>query len=337
MIGYRKKIRYLSIMLVCLAAATMAKGEGDVKKAAFAGGCFWCMEPPFRLLKGVTDVKVGYMGGTKEKPTYEEVSSGTTGHREAIQAAYNPAEVSYNELLDIFWQNIDPTDSGGQFADKGSQYKTAIFYYDEKQKRIAEISKETLDKSGKFDKPIVTEIIKAATFYPAEAHHQEYYKKNPVRYKLYKEMSGREAYLREVWSNTTREELKKRLTPLQYEVTQECGTELPFKNEYWDNKREGIYVDIVSGEPLFSSIDKFDSGTGWPSFTRPLEPGNIVEKEDKSRMMTRIEVKSKKAGSHLGHIFTDGSQPAGLRYCINSSALLFIPKEDKKLFGKVRQ
>ena len=327
------------IVLIFLAMSAVAGGEDDMKKATFAGGCFWCMEPPFRILKGVTDVKVGYTGGTKENPTYEEVSSGMTGHREAIQITYDPAKVPYNELLDIFWQNIDPTDPGGQFADKGPQYETAIFYDDAEQKRIAERSKDALNRSGKFARPIVTKIIKAGPFYPAEAYHQEYYKKNPVKYKLYKEGSGREAYLHKVWGETSKKAPEKRLTPLQYEVTQECGTEPPFKNEYWDNKREGIYVDIVSGEPLFSSLDKFDSGTGWPSFTRPLEPGNLVEKEDKGLAMTRTEVKSKKADSHLGHVFLDGLQPAGLRYCINSAALRFIPKEDleKEGYGKYQK
>jgi len=317
--------------------------------AVFAGGCFWCVEADFEKVDGVMEVISGYTGGEEPDPTYEEVSSGKTGHVEAVQVFYDPDKVSYKELLDIFWRHVDPTDDRGQFVDRGSQYRTAIFYQDEDQKAQAEASRQALAKSGKYDKPIVTPILKAGSFYPAEEYHQNYYKTHGLRYQMYRSGSGRDAFLKKVWSNEgsgiagnpgrdsfvrpPKEELKKRLTPMQFKVTQEDATEPPFKNEYWDNKREGIYVDIASGEPLFSSRDKFDSGTGWPSFTKPLEPDNIVEHQDRSFLMVRTEVRSKNAGSHLGHVFEDGPPPTDRRYCINSAALRFIPKEDLEKEG----
>lgn len=309
--------------------------NNEYELATFAGGCFWCMVEPFDERPGIKGVLSGYTGGTVENPTYEQVCSDTTGHVEAVQITFDPNIVTYEDLLTLYWQQIDPTDTGGQFHDRGESYQTAIFYHNDLQKELAEKSKEALAKSGKFKKPIVTPIKPAAIFYPAEEAHQQYYKKNHFHYQTYKKGSGRAKFIEDHWQEKyDKEELKQRLSKEQYYVTQESGTEQPFHNEYWDHHEEGIYVDIVSGEVLFSSKDKFDAHCGWPSFTKPVVNQQITEHLDTSFGRVRTEVRSKNADSHLGHVFDDGpKEHGGLRYCINSAALKFIKKEDMEEAG----
>jgi peptide methionine sulfoxide reductase msrA/msrB len=337
----------------------------NYEKVVFAGGCFWCTESEFNHATGVVSAISGYADSAKENPSYEEVGSEQVKAREAVEVVYDPTLVNFETLLEKYWRHIDPTDNGGQFGDRGYSYTTAIYYTTEDQKLKSESAKIKIEEVKKVK--VVTDIIPFVNFYPAEEYHQDYKDKNPIRYAGYREGSGRNSYIRLHWqdgSTTTKaifdieknmqdknknksiekswlnfnSEMKtekiKSLTSIQYDVTQKEGTERPFNNEYDKNTEIGIYVDIVSGEPLYLSKDKYDSGTGWPSFVKPISDSVLTLKTDNYLLYSRTEVRSKIADSHLGHVFEDGpADKGGKRYCMNSAALRFVSLENMEKEG----
>ncbi len=329
----------------------------ELETITLAGGCFWCTEAFFQEENGVIDAVSGYAGGDEMSASYLKVVKGTTSHREAVQVTYDPSIISTEKILDIYWSHIDPTNTKGQFADNGFQYTSAIFYQNEDQGIIAKDAKIRLGKSGVFDKPIATEILPFTTFFKAEEYHQDYYKKSSDHYERYKKGSGRAGFIEDTWAkdaaikflqseqtksavkSTTQKrgdydytdeeiaEMLKNLDPLAYHIVAEGGTESPFKNAYWDNKAHGIYVDKVTGKPLFSSTHKYDSGTGWPSFWKTIDDDSVTMHEDNSLSTTRTEIRSD--AGHVGHLFLDGpKEEGGRRFCTNSASLKFIPKEE---------
>ncbi|MDN5708531.1 MAG: peptide-methionine (R)-S-oxide reductase MsrB [Planococcus sp. (in: firmicutes)] len=291
-------------------------------------------------MPGIDQIIAGYADGKNDQLVSPQALSNNFVQREAVQITFNPLVYSYDKLLTIFWRSIDPTDAGGQFQDRGEAYKTAIFYHDDEQKKSAEQAKRELEESQRFSGSIATDIIAAGFFHPAEEKYQDYYKKNAFHYRKHCEESGRKEFIEKKWRiEKEGGRLKSRLTPLQYEVTQKNATEKPYENEFHNFTEEGIYVDIVSGEPLFSSIDQYDAGCGWPSFTRPISQYHINDVLDQRYGMNRTEVRSKFSDSHLGHLFYDGPKDkGGVRYCINSAALRFIPKDEleKEGYGEYR-
>ncbi len=307
-----------------------------------AGGCFWGLEKLMQSVPGVVNATSGYANGLAgEEPTYPSVSTGQTGYRETVRVEYDPQKVSLDALLFAYFHVIDPTVRNAQGNDRGSQYQTGIYFADDAARdtveRIAAIERSRYE-------PFAVEIKPLERFYDAEEYHQDYLDKNPMGY-CHISREEMETVSKMIidpadYRRPADDEIKAKLSPEQYHVTQEAGTEPPFQNQYWENHESGIYVDVVTGEPLFSSADKFDSGTGWPSFSRPIDENTLVLLADNSLGMRRVEVRSRAGNSHLGHVFYgERSSPSGTRYCMNSASLRFVPYEemDAEGYGYLKQ
>jgi peptide methionine sulfoxide reductase msrA/msrB len=338
--------------------------QSTEKLALLANGCFWCVEHDLEEVVGVSKVVSGYAGGTGENPTYENYVG--LGYKEVVLVTYDPSKVSYGNLVEHIIKHGDPTDASGSFNDRGLQYAPAIYYENDGEKAEARRVIDAVDAMKVFQDPLPLVLLPTTKFWPAEDYHQDFAKKNPLKYGYYRTGSGRTAFIEKTWGDRASKfevprvptETSKRTTPvynalswknfvkpddavlrstlmsIQYEVTQNDGTEKPFANEYDKNYDEGIYVDIVSGEPLYFSKDKYDSGTGWPSFVKPISDEVVTLHEDNTLFTKRTEVRSRYADSHIGHVFDDGPKDrGGKRYCMNSAAMRFIAKSDMEKEG----